>query len=210
MRLNLDKLIIIIRALREYLFPIRKITDKFQNLSTIDQLIKFIRERSAHVSQTTLYGYVKTRMGLKHTMMFEDKVFLESLDIAKWNIYASSLLDCTFYTFSYLYGKRNIDCTSYIKQVFLKILNEEEKDGLPKKIIDNYKEEFDKKLNKINWSAYYLNEPFKESGASLYKWSPISDDLKELDKEIVLNSIKLKWILVQNEFDNLTKNFKGF
>ena len=45
---------------------------------------------------------------------------------------------------------------------------------------------------------------------SLYKWSPIVEELKELDKEIVLNSIKLKWNLVQNEFENLTKNFKGF
>ncbi len=210
MRLNLYKLVDIIKALREYLFPIKKITDKFQNLTTTDQLIKFIRERSAHVSQTTLYGYVKTRMGLKHTMMFEDKVFLESLDIAKWNIYACSLLDCIFYTFSYLYGKRNIDCTNYINQVFLQILNEEKKNGLPEKIISEFKEEFDKRLSKINWSAHYLNEPFKESGTSLYKWSPIAEDLKELDKEIVLNSIKLKWNLVQNEFDNLTKNFKGF
>ena len=39
---------------------------------------------------------------------------------------------------------------------------------------------------------------------------PIADELKELDKEIVLNSIKLKWNLVQNEFDSLTKDFKNF
>ena len=32
------------------------------------------------------------------------------------------------------------------------------------------------------------------------------DNLKILDKEIVLNSIKLKWNLVENDFKNLTKN----
>ena len=44
----------------------------------------------------------------------------------------------------------------------------------------------------------------------LYDWAPIADELKVLDKEIVLNSIKLKWNLVQNEFDSLTKDFKNF
>ena len=43
---------------------------------------------------------------------------------------------------------------------------------------------------------------------ALYKWSPIADELKVLDKEIVLNSIKLKWNLVENEFKDLTKNLK--
>jgi len=51
-----------------------------------------------------------------------------------------------------------------------------------------------------------LEEPFKDSGLALYNWSPIADDLKKLDKEIVLNSIKLKWNLVQNDFKDLTKD----
>ena len=37
---------------------------------------------------------------------------------------------------------------------------------------------------------------------------PIADELKELDKEIVINSIKLKWNLVENEFKDLTKDLK--
>ena len=53
---------------------------------------------------------------------------------------------------------------------------------------------------------YYKNTPFKNSEEALYHWSPISDELKALDKEIVLNSIKLKWNLVKNEFQELTKN----
>ena len=62
------------------------------------------------------------------------------------------------------------------------------------------------KPKNINWHKYYQNNPFKESGLALYKWSPIADELKVLDKEIVLNSIKLKWNLVENEFKDLTKN----
>ena len=210
MRLNLHKFVDTIKALKEYLFPLRKVTDRFQSLTSLVQLKKFIQERSAHVSQTTLFGYIKTRMGFKHYLMFEDKPFLESLDIAKWNVYASCLLDCTFYTFSYLYEKKNFDCTKDAEKIFVEILLEEESNGLSRKISDAIRNEFKIKSRSINWSSYYLNEPFKNSGLSLYKWSPIADESKELDKEIVLNSIKLKWNLVQNEFDSLTKDFKNF
>ena len=210
MRLKLHKFIDTIKVLKEYLFPVRKLTDKFQSLTSLIQLKKFIQERSAHVSQTTLFGYIKTRMGFKHYLMFDDKSFLESLDIAKWNIYASSLLDCTFYTFSYLYGKKNFDCTKDAEKIFVEILLEEESNGLPRKISDEIRKEFKIKLRSTNWSSYYLNEPFKNSGLSLYKWSPIADELKKLDKEVVLNSIKFKWNTVQNEFEVFTKNFKNF
>ena len=83
MRLNFNKIIDTIKHLREYIFPVKKLTDKFKSITSIQQLEIFIQERAAHVTQTTLYGYIKTRMGLKYTMMFEDKTFLESMDIAK-------------------------------------------------------------------------------------------------------------------------------
>ena len=208
MRLNLHKFIDTIKALKEYLFPVRKLTDKFQTLTSLVQLKKFIQERSAHVSQTTLFGYIKTRMGFKHYLMFEDKSFLESLNIAKWNIYASSLLDCTFYTFSYLHGKKNFDRTKDAEKIFVEILLEEESNGLPRKVSDEIRNEFKIKLGNINWSSHYLNEPFKNSGLSLYKWAPIADELKELDKEIVINSIKNKWMLVVADLEKISVNLK--
>ena len=39
----------------------------------------------------------------------------------------------------------------------------------------------------------------------MYKWAPIADELKTLDKKIVLNSISLKWGLAKSEFKKLTK-----
>ena len=77
---------------------------------------------------------------------------------------------------------------------------------MSKNIHENAKNEFILKAKNINWNQYYQSDPFKESGLALYKWSPIADELKVLDKEIVLNSIKLKWNLVENEFKDLTKN----
>ena len=72
----------------------------------------------------------------------------------------------------------------------------------------NAKIEFKQKLKEINWDTFHAENPFKESGLALYKWSPISDELKILDKEIVLNSMRLKWNLIDDEFKKLTKNSK--
>ena len=64
------------------------------------------------------------------------------------------------------------------------------------------------KMNTVDFKKYYLDDPFKSSGLALFNWSPIADELKNLDKKIVLNSIKLKWNLIIEEFKNLTKDLK--
>ena len=100
MKLNL-------KDIQKYLFPIKRIFSKYRQIRSLEQVKNFIQEQSAQVSQMTLYGYLKTRMGAKHVLMFEDKDFLNSINIAKWNVYAASLADCTFFCF---FSRRN--CTS--------------------------------------------------------------------------------------------------
>ena len=189
----------------EYLFPLKKITNKFKTINSKEDLENFVQERSAHVVQTTLYGYLKTRIGTRYALMVEDEKFTESINIAKWNIYVAAISDLTFYVFSYLIDKKNLK-ENDSEKIFLNILDKEFKNGLDKKIFESAKNEFIVKAKNINWHNYHLSNPFKESGLALYKWSPIADELKVLDKEIVLNSIMLKWNLVENEFKDLTKN----
>ena len=193
------------KIMGEYLFPLKKITSKFKSINSKEDLENFVQERSAHVAQTTLYGYLKTRIGTRYALMVEDQKFTESINIAKWNIYVAAISDLTFYVFSYLIDKKNLK-ENDSEKIFLNILDKEFKNGLDKKIYENAKNEFIVKAKSINWHNYHLSNPFKESGLALYKWSPIADELKVLDKEIVLNSIMLKWNLVENEFKDLTKN----
>ena len=193
------------KIMGEYLFPLKKITNKFKSINSKADLENFVQERSAHVAQTTLYGYLKTRIGTRYALMVEDEKFTESINIAKWNIYVAAISDLTFYVFSYLIDKKNLK-ENDSEKIFLNILDKEFENGLDKKIYENAKNEFIVKAKSINWHNYHLSNPFKESGLALYKWSPIADELKVLDKEIVLNSIMLKWNLVENEFKDLTKN----
>ena len=189
----------------EYLFPVEKVTSYFKSIKTKSDLQKFIQQRSAHVTQNTLYGYLKTRMGHKFTLMVEDEIFSKSINMAKWNIYTVALADCTFYTFSYLISQKNLkknDC----KVIYLDIIEKEKSNGLSDEIYSKAKEEFLNRSEKIDFHKYYLDNPFKESCLALYNWAPIADELKTLDKEIVLNSMRLKWNLKVDEFKNLTKN----
>ena len=205
MQLNLKNIINTLLDVKNYVFPIKKITNKFRNISSKKDLKNFIQERSAHVTQTTLYGYIKTRIGSRYAMMFEDEVFLKSINLAKWNIYMDALIDCTFYVFSYLIDKKNLKQNDAL-EIFIEIIENEKSNGLEDKLFEDTKLKFDQILKEINWSRYHQDNPFKNSGLSLLKWSPIAENLKVFDKEIVLNSIKLKWNLVENEFKDMTKN----
>ena len=203
--MNLKNILNTLLDIRDYVFPIKKITNKFRKINSKEDLKNFIQERSAHVTQTTLYGYIKTRIGSRYAMMFEDEVFLKSINLAKWNIYMEALTDCTFYVFSYLIDKKKLKLND-AEEIFLQIIINEKKNGLEEKLFEDSKLKFNQRKQEINWKEYHQDNPFKDSGLSLYKWSPIAENLKVLDKTIVLNSIKLKWNLVENEFKDLTKN----
>ena len=190
--------------MREYLFPIVKLTSYFKNISSKKDLQKFIQQRSAHITQNTLYGYLKTRMGHKYTIMVEDDVYSKSINIAKWNIYMVALADCTFYVFSNLIAEKSLK-NNDSKEIYLNIIDNEKENGLSDEVYIKAKENFLKRYEKVNFNKYYLEDPFKESCFALYHWSPIADELKTLDKKIVLNSMSLKWNLVVEEFKNLTK-----
>ena len=205
--MNIEKLRITLKTMGEYLFPVEKVTSYFKSIKSKSDLQKFIQQRSAHVTQTTLYGYLKTRIGVKFTAMVDDEVFSKSINIAKWNIYIVAIADFTFYTFSYLISEKNLkenDC----KEIYLNIIEGEKANGLTDEIYLRAKQEFLNRYDKIDFNKYYLENPFKESCLALYNWAPIADELKILDKEIVLNSMRLKWNLKIDEFKKLTKNLK--
>ena len=202
--MKLDKVIITLKAMKEYLFPVEKLTSYFKSINSKEDLQKFIQQRSAHITQNTLYGYLKTRMGHKFTIMVDDEIFSQSINIAKWNIYMAALTDCTLYIFSYLMNEKNLK-ENDSKEIFLNIIDKEKENGLSEDLHNNAKQNFIKRYEKVNFDKYYINDPFKESCAALYHWSPVADELKILDKKIVLNSMNLKWNLIVDEFKNLTK-----
>ena len=190
---------------RVYLFALFKGILPKKKIKNIEDLTLFIQKKSAWVSQVTLYNYLKTRMGTKWVLHFDDEVFLGSINKAKWNIYAISLQDLTFYSLSYLNVFHNYQDIGKANEIYDEILTEETKNGMPKEIIVLAKEKFIERLKKIDWSTYYKSWPFNESALTLYKWAPVAEELKTLDRKIVLNSMILKWDNIKDEFAKLIK-----
>jgi hypothetical protein len=183
-----------------YFFSLFKAFIPKTKIKDFDELEKFIQTKSAWVSQVTLYSYLKTRMGTRYVLHFENEEFMKSVNLAKWNIYAVSLQDLTFFTFSYLKVHFNLEEIGKAKEIFLKILDDETTNKMPLNIIEDAKKSFDERLQSINWNKHYDDLPFNPSALSLYKWAPIAEELKTLDKKIVLNSIILKWDVIKKEF----------
>ena len=194
--INLEDFKVYLLALFKAILPKKKIKNN-------EDLKFFIQKKSAWVSQVTLYNYLKTRMGTKWVLHFDDEKFLASINIAKWNIYSVSLQDLTFYSFSYLHVFNNYQETDQAKEIYEDILNKEIENGMPDEIILSAKEKFKERLEKIDWKTYYKSWPFNESALALYKWAPIADELKTLDRKIVLNSMILKWENIEDEFKKL-------
>jgi hypothetical protein len=89
--------------------------------------------------------------------------------------------------------------------MYEEILNQELANGMPEEVVTQAKKKFTERLDKINWNDYYKSWPFNESALALYEWAPIAEELKILDRKIVLNSMILKWDNIKDEFSKLIK-----
>ena len=183
-----------------YLFALFKAFIPKSKIKDLNALENFIQTKSAWVTQVTLYGYLKTRMGTRYVLHFENDEFMASVNLAKWNIYAMALQDLTFFIFSYLKTNFNYNETEKAKEIFLNILDDEISNKMPNVIIEEAKKNFENRYKDINWDTYHDDLPFNPSALSLYRWAPIAEDLKELDRKIVLNSVILKWDIIKKEF----------
>ena len=186
-----------------YFFSLFKAFIPKKKIRNLDDLENFIQTKSAWVSQVTLYSYLKTRMGTRYVLHFDNDEFMKSVNQAKWNIYAVALQDLSFFVFSYLKANSNFQETEKSKEIFLKILDDETSNNMPLEIIEEAKRNFDERFKLINWEKYYGDIPFNPSALSLYKWAPIADELKNLDRKIVLNSVILKWDIIKKEFEDI-------
>ena len=192
-----------IEDFKVYLFALFKGVLPKKKIKNFLDLEAFIQKKSAWVSQVTLYNYLKTRMGTKYVLHFDNEKLLSSINKAKWNIYSVALQDLTFFSFSYLNAIYNYEDIIKSKDIFHSILDNEKKNGMPEEVYDSSKISFEERFQKVDWKKHYNSLPFNDSALALYKWAPIADELKTLDKKIVLNSMILKWDNIKDEFTKL-------
>jgi len=196
------------RLLKEAFLSIRPMR-KIRKIDSLDELVKFCATRAAFISQKTLFGYVKTRMGTRYPEMFRDPAIIHSVNIAKMHHFAECLSDlCVFVTGQILAGEGISDSTRRALALRLYDLGLEANLEHTVEEFDpaDARKRFEQRVNFVDWSgAFDIRDIFTHSQQSLIRWAPIADELKAFDREIVENSVRFAWIEVRQQFDKLLR-----
>lgn len=168
-----------------------------------DQLAGFLDTRASFIAQTSLYGYLRTRAGMRYPELFEDDPFIEAINIAKWQVWLACLSDLAVYIGGRLarHAPRETRRVSdLMKSVIDQVL---ENAGMPAEAGAQFAAEAERVRDRVARTDYLAvgdNEAaFTESPTALVRWAPIVDSLKELDEEIVRNSVRYRWQEVRRE-----------
>jgi len=172
-------------------------------ISSLEAYIAYAEKQAAHVSQVTLYTYIKTRAGTQWPKLFEDETYLQSMKIARWHIFGAAVADLALYLGAMMVVKADITSTqakAMSKQVINAILTQYDQDDISQDDFLKMVKEGLKRVDSANWQDLAEGpNAFQGSSDALIYWAPIADELKNLDIEIVRNSIHLRWINVRRE-----------
>ena len=166
-------------------------------LGTVDGLVEFVHTRSSYVAQTSLHGYLKARMGTSFRVWFEDEVFSASIRIASVKVFLSCLSDLTVYSVATAGRQAVVDDAvlqalaghAFRKAALAGLTGQPERDDL-----DATFDAFDRRARLENWlAAAEGRTAFSGSEIDLVRYAPVIDEYRELDREIVSNSIRFRW-----------------
>ena len=170
-------------------------------------LKEFISSRASYVSQVSLYGYLRTRAGTRYPELFENDEFVVSINIAKWQLWLECVSDLAVYAGGLLVH-RQPGMEKNIAALMLTIVNEIlNENDLPVDAGDQYNQTADhvrKRVELTNWPTITDDEgPFTHSPQALVDWAPVIDEFKEMDSEIIINSVRFRWQQVRRDLRKL-------
>lgn len=166
-------------------------------IGNVEALTEFVRTRASYVAQTSLYGYLKTRMGTKYRDYFEDDVFSVSIRMAAVHLFVSCLGDLTIYAVAV--AARNARLTppeaAALAGYCFKHGMEQALANLPSELIPaGAAGEFRIRSATTRWDdAAEGAVAFACSERDIVRFAPVVDEYKALDGEIVANSIRFRW-----------------
>lgn len=184
-----------LRSLREYLGASRR--GRRKPITNVGELRFFLDSRASHVTQISLYGYLRTRAGSRFPELFESDSFAVSINAAKWHIWLACLSDIAVYAGGLIAarsGASNGEIRGLIEAAVEATLKVH---GMPEGAGPDFAagaQRVRTRVAMVDWSTVEDGPgPFAESPEALVKWAPVVDEFKELDGEIVKNSVRFRW-----------------
>jgi len=174
---------------------------------TVADLAGYTESRSKFVAQTTLYGYIKARAGTRYVSLMEDDTFVESVNIAKWEIYLACLCDFAAYAAARV-GRQGEATSQEVRDLAIHLVDSATAgENIPAERpqgFDDIRAAFRARAQAADWTADIGAEAvFRGSLNALVDWAPIADELKLGDVEVVKNSMRFKWKKVRDQFETL-------
>jgi hypothetical protein len=168
-----------------------------------DALRQFLESRSSYVAQTSLYGYLRTRAGMRYPELFANDEFVRSVNLAKWHIWLACLGDLAVYAGGMLARKSGAAAPRVgplVAEVVESILSAT---GVPPDAGPGFAAHAQRvraRLAACDWAAVQDDHTaFADSPGALVRWAPIVDELKDLDEPIVRNSVRFRWQEVRRD-----------
>ena len=169
-----------------------------------EALGRFLDSRAAFVAQTSLYGYLRTRAGMRYPELFDDDAYIVSINIAKWQLWLDCLADLAVHAGSRLaqQSPRQLPAVAALMSAVVdEVLA---RTGTPPDAGPEFAAHSGRvreRLRRTDWLAIGPDEAaFTQSPAGLVRWAPVMDELKQLDEEIVRNSVRFRWQQVRRDF----------
>jgi len=168
-----------------------------------EALRQFLETRASFVAQTSLYGYLRTRAGMLYPQLFDDDEFVRSVNIAKWHVWLACLADLAVFAGGRLF-EQGRGSPAVIRDLISSLVGSILDDtGIPAEADDEFAAHADRVRARVagcDWERITDDEqPFSDSPTALVRWAPIVQHLKELDEEIVRNSVRFRWQEVRRD-----------
>ena len=158
-------------------------------IQTHQDLVDFVSTQAVYVAQTSLYGYMKTRMGSQFRELFQDDGFAQALADARDNVAMACLSDLCIFAASLCKNRPlSQEVIDLFESTTVKALGE----------VPAY--DFADRLGSIDWDAARQGEgAFTESPTVLVAAVPVVPEYREQDREILMNSIRFRWAEVRRD-----------
>ncbi len=184
-------------------------------ISTVGELSDFVQTRSAYVAQTSLFGYLKERMGISYPRYFQDDVFVGSIRTAQMAVYRACAADLAIFAAAFVAVSRESaegeeealtasDTAALATMIFDYAIKNSGSDHGDDPAPDIAA--FGERAARTIWrQAAVMDNAFTESPPRLVRWAPIADELKRFDTEIIVNSIRFRWRDIREQFRKRVK-----
>jgi 2'-5' RNA ligase len=173
-------------------------------IDTPEALSRFLDKRASFVAQTSLYGYLRTRAGMRYPELFDDDPFVASINIAKWHVWLDCLSDLAVYAGSRIAQQAPREMPRVAQMMVELVDGVLARAGTPAEAGAAFAAHVQRVRDRVartDWLAVGKNEAaFSESPVGLVRWAPVMDELKELDEEIVRNSVRFRWQEIRSDF----------